>query len=411
MKTLPLPLSLVTKTLYLVHVDDNYTLLKRYSQFRNLHKQLEHKYREETNWDLPNLPPKLARHNHDDIQARLAQLDAYLTALISIHQLKHETLIQKFLAPPNQPQQDQHLIPSQISDTDSELPTPLKSSTVDSEEAAPRISPCQFGAEGEQYFASRLGLGEDEFERQWRLDGTWVADEARSRDTLDSMMKELGVGYLARLMMSKQTYINRYDHRAGELHEYTSSSLGPTQHVVHKLDGEERQVQTPLGAASRSCTQKCGDVIIVTKFGTGRLVTDTRRVLSSGHELERLLRIETDERAPVILHRLLMRQPGSCDPVPFECSGGGGERESESERVGDGLKTSESVNEADFAGEGSATISSAGNGHSEEMDQAFPSRGVAKSLPHRVVPLASAIGVTVASACALLLLHTDSSGA
>ena len=261
-------LSLRPVTFYRLQVtaanpSSSWTVLRRYSEFVELRSELL-----KTEHELPLLPPKLVRNDIEDIAERYLELDAFLRALLSNPRVAMHGSLRSFLGIPNAD----------------------ASATASAD-----------GVDGSVR----------EEEDRWLLTGSWVADEERSRDTLEPMLKAMGTPWTIRQMLGSLRIISNLTHLPGErLIEVTSSRLGEGKPSVFELNGTPTPLQLGkrLGTIAAVELPRTGAVRLEMALpeGTGT-ITDTRRVLPGGMELERVVDVHIHRQPPLRLHRLLVR--------------------------------------------------------------------------------------------------------
>ena len=220
-------------TLYHVHVesgDKRWSVRRRYSEFRKLATELQSLIGNR----MAGLPPKLVRHAADDVAARLLVLDMFLRSLLELR--PHPALLHTFLG----------------SNVGTEPPSSSRESNgaaLDSgevwkaEDGSPRVCDAAGPEQGTPLFL---------------LSGTWIADEERSRDTLEPLLVALQTPAALIELLRDVTIVTSVVHTAGvTLVERTSSSFGEAEVRAVTVVTAVTAVTTPRVSARRRCDALC----------------------------------------------------------------------------------------------------------------------------------------------------------
>ena len=319
-----------TVTVYRIHVREfadstrSWCVLRRYSEFRRLRASIARSVRAELP-ELPALPPKLVMHNSDVLAGRYIALDAFLRSLLSLPAAAAHPRLRSFLGA------DEALMLAERSASFAST----ASSILAERSASFASTASSMLAERSASFASSTAspaadsIVEDDWEHEseadeggpsserslpselWCLGGAWVADEQRSRDSLEPMYKALGTPPPARRLLRGLAITSTLTHDpAKRLVEVSSSRLGAGQPAVFHLDGATRPLWMgrQQGAVRGVELRRTGAVRLEITLPDGRgRITDTRRVLPSGAELERVVELRLPRQPPLRLHRLLVR--------------------------------------------------------------------------------------------------------
>ena len=351
-----------TVTLYRIHVRQfadstrSWCVLRRYSEFVELHEVLLRSI-----GLLPTLPPKLVVNTAESLADRYLALDAYVRSLLAMPSVAEHARLRSFLGA-TWCEPSRCLTSLSRPGSEHERASPGEAGTM-RDVGGSGSAPGRLGSEGANGSGIVSAVGspmaaspsppevEDDWEIEadaleddatdeatdgaspprsparsegdgggWLLTGHWVADEERSRDTLEPMMKAMGTPWAARRMLRGVVITSMLKHEAGvRLSELASSSLGVGKPAVFDLDGVAR----PLWIGRRE-----GRVRAIELRGTGAVrleftlpdgkgtIRDTRRVLGGGDELERIVEIRLASQPPLRIHRLLVRQPSREPPEP-----------------------------------------------------------------------------------------------
>ena len=249
-----------TVTVYRIHVREfadstrSWCVLRRYSEFRRLRASIARSVRAELP-ELPALPPKLVMHNSDVLAGRYIALDAFLRSLLSLPAAAAHPRLRSFLGA------DEALMLAERSASFAST----ASSILAERSASFASTASSMLAERSASFASSTAspaadsIVEDDWEHEseadeggpsserslpselWCLGGAWVADEQRSRDSLEPMYKALGTPPPARRLLRGLAITSTLTHDpAKRLVEVSSSRLGAGQPAVFHLDGATR---------------------------------------------------------------------------------------------------------------------------------------------------------------------------
>ena len=287
-------------------------MLRRYSEFDELYQCL---CRAVPSTSLPALPPKLLLNTADALADRYLDLDAFLRSLLSMPTAAAHPRLRSFLG----------------ADIAFSAPSPVQRGSAGIDSARPASAALEDDWEHEPSVLSPAGslvgseLGEESAPRpaesNWLLTGSWVADEARSRDSLEPMLRAMGTPWAARRMVRGLRIVSTLAHEPGvRLVEVASSSLGEGKPSTFALDGQTRPLWMGRreGAVRAVELRRTGAVRLEITLPDGKgVVLDTRRVLPCGNELERIIELRLVRQPPLRLHRLLIRdaeQPQQ--PVP-----------------------------------------------------------------------------------------------
>ena len=350
-----------TVTLYRIHVRQfadstkSWCVLRRYSEFVELHEVLTR-----TIGTLPPLPPKLVLNTAESLADRYLELDAFLRSLLAMPPAAAHVRLRSFLGadganaphpfgsrpgsptlsrPGSEYDRDTNGEPTlrSIGATGSSPPALLvgRSTRAASSPAAASAPIAEVEDDWEVEADESADEAPDEIAdgaspprspvagsrgSSWLLTGEWLADEARSHDTLEPMMRAMGTPWAARRMLRGVAITSMLTHEPGiRLHELATSSLGAGKPACFELDGAAR----PLWIG-----RKEGSVRAVELRGTGAVrleftlpdakgvVRDTRRVLAGGDELERIIELRLAKQPPLRIHRLLIRQANGPRATP-----------------------------------------------------------------------------------------------
>lgn len=305
-----------TITLYRIHVRQfadrtrSWCVLRRYSEFAELHSALFRLIP-----SLPTLPPKLLVNTAEALADRYLGLDAFLRMLLATPTAASHARVRSFLgadnaiAPRVTPFSGASLSPQVEDDWDHDEPSAL----------SPAHS-FQHSSAGDGGSRTSERGETDAASPAWLLTGTWVADEARSRDSLEPMLRAMGTPWAARRMVRGLRIVTALAHEPGaRLIEVASSSLGEGKPSVFHLDGETRPLQIGRreGAVRAVELARYGAVRLEITLPDGKgTLLDTRRVLPNGHEIERIIELRLVRQPPLRLHRLLVRESPDQQPVP-----------------------------------------------------------------------------------------------
>ena len=332
-----------TVTLYRIHVRQfgtrqfSWCVLRRYSEFVDLHAAVG-----KTVPSLPTLPPKLVLNTADALADRYLDLDAFLRSLLAMPAAAAHPRLRSFLgadgvsAPPNTSSGGDGGGGSSSSSTgaiapcddddqsgapfSSSSPRPSRSTLLedDWEHEPSTLSPANSYSIG--YSAADHQQQQRMRQPAWLLSGSWVADESRSRDSLEPMLKAMGTPWAARRMVRGLRIISTLAHEPGvRLVEVASSSLGEGKPSTFELDGETRSLWMGRKEGSVRAVElrRTGAVRLEITLPDGKgMVMDTRRVLPSGSELERIIELRLVRQPPLRLHRLLVRTDDEQQPLP-----------------------------------------------------------------------------------------------
>lgn len=310
-----------TVTLYRIHVRQwadhtrSWCVLRRYSEFDDLYQALCKTLPASA---LPVLPPKLLLNTADALADRYLDLDAFLRSLLSMPTAAQHPRLRSFLGA------DVLFARGPIvQHTRNGVAADAGTLEDDWEHEASVLSPARP--------SPASGSGDDQppstppstsAEPTWLLTGSWVADEARSRDSLEPMLRAMGTPWAARRMVRDVRIVSTLRHEAGiSLVEIASSSLGEGKPSVFALDGKSRPLWMGRREGSVRAVElrRTGAVRLEITLPDGKgAVLDTRRVLPSGDELERIIELRLVRQPPLRLHRLLVRDPEKMPqpPVP-----------------------------------------------------------------------------------------------
>ena len=264
-----------TITLYRIHVRQfadrtrSWCVLRRYSEFAELHAVLCRAVAS----PLPPLPPKLVLNTPSELAERYLGLDSYLHSVLSMPNAAAHPRLRSFLGA------DAVTAPAP-----SELGAAAAGDVEDDwdHESEPRQSDPALGED-------RAADATTADAPRWLLTGAWVADEERSRDTLEPMLRAMGTPWAARRLLRGLAITSTLTHEPGvRLVEVASSRLGEGRPATFELDGVAR----PLPIGKREGTVRAVELPragavrlhIVLPEGAGCIV-DTRRVLPSGREV------------------------------------------------------------------------------------------------------------------------------
>jgi hypothetical protein len=191
-----------TYTLYRIHVRHfgdrhrSWCVLRRYSEFVELRASLGASV-----GVLPELPPKLVLNSTDELAERYHGLDGFLRALLSLPLAAAHTSVRSFLGAAEAGGTSGTSGTTGVSG----FTTMCDSTTIEDDwEHAPEL-----GTDPD------TSAGVDD-EPCWLLSGSWIADEERSRDGLDPMLRAMGTPWPVRRMLRGLTIISSLVHVPGE---------------------------------------------------------------------------------------------------------------------------------------------------------------------------------------------------
>ena len=298
-----------TITLYRIHVrcfadrTRSWCVLRRYSEFAELHQVLA---RILSSSLLPALPPKLMLNTAEDLADRYLELDAFLRALLAMPAAAAHPRLRSFLG----------------ADGASAPQSPTSQPTSPNVLAAAAAANAADNGEA----IEEDDLPEPHDGPAWLLSGQWVPDEVRSRDTLEPMLKAMGTPWAARRLLRNVTITTNLEHEPGvRLHDRASSSVGEAPPTIYSLDGVSRTFVLGKREGSVRALElpHNNGVRIEVTLPDGRgTVRDTRKVLASGRELERIVELRLTSQPPLRLHRLLVRTPSSVPAIEWHTSTG-----------------------------------------------------------------------------------------
>ena len=161
----------------------------------------------------------------------------------------------------------------------------------------------------------------------WFLSGEWTPDDARSRTTLEPLMKALGVPWAARKIVGRMKFMCELKHTSKVLTVTDTSTMGiKTQSFM--LDGVTRDVTNDKGQSVETRAWETmdegsdkGSVSIETQIplrdGTMGVMLDKRWMEDSGDTLHRVVTLsKRNGETLAVVDRLLVRTQSSCTPVP-----------------------------------------------------------------------------------------------
>ena len=231
-----------TVTLYRIHVRQwadhtrSWCVLRRYSEFDDLFQALCKTVPANA---LPTLPPKLLLNTADALADRYLDLDAFLRSLLSMPTAAQHPRLRSFLGA------DASISPSYPpvnGDGGTLAARPSAAILEDDWEHEPSVlSPASSFVGGEGGGKEEPPPAQRPSEPSWLLTGSWVADEARSRDSLEPMLRAMGTPWAARRMVRGLRIVSTLQHEPGaRLVEVASSSLGEGKPSTFELDGQTR---------------------------------------------------------------------------------------------------------------------------------------------------------------------------
>ena len=155
---------------------------------------------------------------------------------------------------------------------------------------------------------------------RWFLTGEWMPDEARSRTTLEPMMKALGVPWAARKIVNRMKFICEMRHSSTGLIVIDKTTMGEKTQS-YNMDGKGHVKRDDKGG---EVTVRCipnadeqGSVTLETDLpnGLGTMI-DRRWVEEGGAVLRRTLIVRKAGAPDAVCDRLMVRTEGSCGPAP-----------------------------------------------------------------------------------------------
>jgi hypothetical protein len=147
-----------------------------------------------------------------------------------------------------------------------------------------------------------------------------MPDEARSRTTLEPMMKALGVPWAARKIVNRMKFICEMRHSSTGLIVIDKTTMGEKTQS-YNMDGKGHVKRDDKGG---EVTVRCipnadqqGSVTLETDLpnGLGTMI-DRRWVEEGGAVLRRTLIVRKAGAPDAVCDRLMVRTEGSCDPAP-----------------------------------------------------------------------------------------------
>lgn len=288
-----------TVTLYRIHVRQfssgarSWCVLRRYSEFVDLAAALSR-----TVGTMPALPPKLVVNTPEGLANRYLELDAFLRSLLSMPLAAGHARLRSFLGA------DAAWSPI-LGDVD---PAAIVEDDWDHEAEAGEggdVTPLPASA------GHASGSGIAEVGSVWLLSGSWAADEARCRDSIEPLLRAMGTPQSVRKALRGDRVVSRIMHMPGvKLVEVTLSALGEGRPTTYELDGRRH----PMWMGTREAVVRA---VELRRTGAVRVeytlpdamgsIYDTRRVINGGEEMERIIELHMAKEPPLRLHRLMVR--------------------------------------------------------------------------------------------------------
>ena len=296
-----------TVTLYRIHVRQfasgarSWCVLRRYSEFVDLAAALSR-----TVGTMPALPPKLVVNTPEGLANRYLELDAFLRSLLSMPLAAGHARLRSFLGA------DAAWSPV-LGDVD---PGAIVEDDWDHEAEAGEggdVTPLPTSA------GRASGSGIAEVGPVWLLSGSWTADEARCRDSIEPLLRAMGTPQSVRKALRGDRVVSRITHSPGvKLVEVTLSALGEGRPTTYELDGRRH----PMWMGTREAVVRA---VELRRTGAVRVeytlpdamgsIYDTRRVINGGEEMVRIIELHMNKEPPLRLHRLMVRTGPQLPPA------------------------------------------------------------------------------------------------
>ena len=297
-----------TVTLYRIHVRQfasstrSWCVLRRYSEFVDLSNALAR-----TVGTLPVLPPKLVINTPEALSERYLELDGFLRSLLTLPLAAGHAHVRSFLgadaawAP----------IAGAVGGIDGAGIVEDDWEHEAEAGAGGDVGPLPSSSAGASASTSMGAALSSSPEPCWLLSGSWVADEARCRDGIEPLLRAMNTPQAVRRMLHGDRVVSRITHTPGvKLVEVTLSALGEGKPATYDLDGQPR----PMWMGAKEAAVRA---VELRRTGAVRLeytlpeakgqIFDTRRVISGGEEMERIIELHMTAEPPLRLHRLLVR--------------------------------------------------------------------------------------------------------